>query len=140
MKILKEEAATGSRLLMINYITRAYTKFPDSRNDIESAFRKATRTPWDDSATPPENLSKVPTEDIRYIHDEINPKYLGEGEPGEQPPSKGVIDFSFSVKANGKGFDIITNRDVLNPRVVRSGSSIEGVKEFITDWVENELG
>lgn len=136
MRMIKEAPATGTRLLMINYITKAYTKFPDARNEIEGAFRKVTRAPWDDSATPPENLAKVSTEDIRYIHDEINPKYMGEG---EKTPAKGTIDFSFSVKVTDKGYDIIANKDVINPRVVRSGSSLAGVKEFIVDWIENEL-
>ena len=139
MKIINEAPATGTRLLMINYITKAYNKFPEARNEIESAFRKATRNTWDDSATPPENLAKVPTEDIRYIHDEINPKYMGEGDLAKKQVSNGTVDFSFSVKVTEKGYDIIANKDVVNPRVIRSGVSLAGVKDFITDWIENEL-
>ena len=144
MKIVTEAPGKepfGTRALLINDIIRAYNKFPESRKAIMVAYEKVANKPWDNSMSSGENLMKLPTEDLRYIQQEVEPTYSGKGgdDEGEMPRIGRVVDFNFSVKTTEKGYDIISNKDGRNKRAVRSGSSLVGVKEFITDWIENEL-
>lgn len=140
MKLLKEkvikESDFGTRTLLINDIIRTFNKFPGSRDLIADAFEKVAKKPWDDSMTSGENLMQLGTEDIRYIHQEVTPLFNGGKEMSVKkfPPEGTLIDFNFSVKTTEKGYDIYSEG-----RQATVGSSLQGVKEWITNWIENEL-